>query len=329
MASVLDTERVFRKDFTEVDGSFHFGDLDFDNRLEVIFQPYRGSQNSIGKITLDTVRLPALTRPTLLQPLRTGSGFTRYIHKTGMRQQIADAWGENKPDTTNQIHEVPRQEAAPVKRTIASDYLPDEVILVDRYINFSSVPELIKELVPGVMVSRRKGAWRFRVLNRQTKLYYKGEPLYIIDKVPVYDSAPILNLDPANLYSIELVAQPDKLATFGQSGFNGVIIINTQNNSFYPYESNNTLKLQVSGYHSPQPFRLPTYSSPESPISSPDLRPLIYWNPHVTTDANGRVSISFFNSDDITPFRVFTEGVSPTGEIAVGSYHYQVALPKR
>jgi hypothetical protein len=326
MASVLKDERAFRKDFTEEDGSFNFGGFDFDNDIEVVFQHYRGIENIAGKVRLDSVQVPEVLQRTLNQPLAAGPVLTNYITKSSLRRRITEALGESAPDTSNQIQVAVSAGVSSARRAIYNDYVPDETILIDRFISFPTITELIKELVPGIQVSQRKGVWRFRVLNRQTKMYYKGEPFYIIDKVPVYDKEQLVNLDPATIQSIELIAQPGKLASFGQLGFNGVIIVNTKNNDFYPYEVNDAIKLRVSGYDPPRPFYLPTYDGPMSPSKMPDLRPLLYWNPGLQTDASGRATLTFYNSDDATTFWVLAEGLAPDGRPGTGTYEYEVKV---
>ncbi len=44
----------------------------------------------------------------------------------------------------------------------------------------------------------------------------------------------------------------------------------------------------------------------------------------IQTDATGKATVSFYNSDDISTFRVSAEGLSVNGTPLLGSYEYRV-----
>jgi hypothetical protein len=50
------------------------------------------------------------------------------------------------------------------------------------------------------------------------------------------------------------------------------------------------------GYSSPKPFRIGKFI-PKPPSNLTDKRVTLYWNPNLKTDANGKVNLSFYNSD--------------------------------
>ncbi|WP_069658979.1 hypothetical protein [Arcticibacter eurypsychrophilus] len=71
-----------------------------------------------------------------------------------------------------------------------------------------------------------------------------------------------------------------------------------------------TLKEDVSGYYESRTYYSPKYSlDPEKQ----DLRPTVYWNPNIVTDATGSASVSFQNGVQKTQLRVIVEGLTVDG----------------
>ena len=67
-----------------------------------------------------------------------------------------------------------------------------------------------------------------------------------------------------------------------------------------------------SGYTKPVEFYAPTY--PNGPVQGDkDYRRTIYWNPEVTTDADGHASVSFYNNGYSRALTVSAEGLTPDG----------------
>ncbi|MBX7243427.1 MAG: hypothetical protein K1X92_16935 [Bacteroidia bacterium] len=69
-------------------------------------------------------------------------------------------------------------------------------------------------------------------------------------------------------------------------------------------------------YYIARQFASPDYiHSAEPPKGSPrtDFRSTLYWNGNVVTDRTGKTTVSFFASDEITSFRITTEGIAVDG----------------
>jgi hypothetical protein len=79
------------------------------------------------------------------------------------------------------------------------------------------------------------------------------------------------------------------------------------------------------GYSKSREFYSPKYAGPASPISIPDLRTTIYWNPRLITDkTTGATSVEFFNADGRGSYRAVVEGIDADGNIGRFVYHYKV-----
>ena len=64
-------------------------------------------------------------------------------------------------------------------------------------------------------------------------------------------------------------------------------------------------------------FYSPNYSSFANDSDKRDVRTTLYWNPQViTTPANNKVTLTFYNNDVTKAFRVIIEGMSSDGRLA-------------
>src|ERR1700748_1917769 len=74
----------------------------------------------------------------------------------------------------------------------------------------------------------------------------------------------------------------------------------------------------VEGYAAERQFYSPDYSVDPSGQADflPDVRPTLYWNPFVFTDAGTHtVKLEFFNNDVSKKLRIVVEGMNATGRL--------------
>lgn len=62
-------------------------------------------------------------------------------------------------------------------------------------------------------------------------------------------------------------------------------------------------------------FAAPNYEIPKFSPKKDDFRSTLYWNGNIETDAQGKASVSFYTSDEITSFRITTEGIGENGQL--------------
>ena len=70
-------------------------------------------------------------------------------------------------------------------------------------------------------------------------------------------------------------------------------------------------------------FYSPKYTLENINSEKPDHRITLYWNPNLITK-EGKASISFFTSDDISKYKISVEGLTNEGKICIGTYDFKV-----
>jgi TonB-dependent SusC/RagA subfamily outer membrane receptor len=166
----------------------------------------------------------------------------------------------------------------------------------------------------------------------------RNEPLYVVDGIPVGNS---LNqnfsngsiIGPQDIASIEILQAPEASALFGSAAANGVIIINTKSNINYHQFQQKPRKAKYSSLLiTPRKFSVGRefYVDPPSkqtPEQRNDFRTTVYWNHTIVTNERGEASLSFYNNDATSSFRITAEGVSGTGLIGRKEEVYSTGLP--
>ena len=80
---------------------------------------------------------------------------------------------------------------------------------------------------------------------------------------------------------------------------------------------------KLKGFDRPAIFYSPKYTLENINSTKPDFRPTLYWNPDVSF-VNGKATLNFFTSDELTDYVVYIEGVSKEGKICYGTTGFKV-----
>jgi hypothetical protein len=90
---------------------------------------------------------------------------------------------------------------------------------------------------------------------------------------------------------------------------------------------NNKPVMPQTYYYRAREFSSPVYDKEEKVELRTDFRSTIYWNGNVETDRSGKAVIEFYNSDEISSFRIVAEGISADGMIGRTESTYFTQLP--
>jgi hypothetical protein len=206
--------------------------------------------------------------------------------------------------------------------------------------SYPSVEKLLMGRVAGLVITPQGGnvgnqhAMSVRGIN--SILTTQGEPLYMVDGLPIgsslsYNFSNAGFISPMDISSLQVMSGPQAVSLYGSAASQGVFIIATKSKLYYPYPQINHRKFIVHqlvqrSFAAPRTFYSPVYTSMETSERS-DFRSTIYWNGDVTTDDRGEATLSFYNSDATTAFRITAEGVSTQGDVGRAEEVYHTLLP--
>lgn len=185
---------------------------------------------------------------------------------------------------------------------------PDNVYYPDRYIAFKSMAEMILEVIPG-LYHRKHGESDNVRLNIADPITATTNPVYMIDGKATVDTRYFLSITPADVEYIAIIKDPKKLLPLRLLGKNGIVIVKTKSGKFAP--RNDDKSKVVEGLTPPLAFHT---GSVKVSAKIPVYRSTLYWNPSISTDKDGRTSITFQTTDDVGEMIVEVQGITSHGE---------------
>lgn len=319
LISAPGTSSVFRYGYTNPQGKIYLNSLDFYDYRNVIVSIYNKDIQASARVVADSVRQTTAGAGEL-PPFSASAAMQQAFHQKKVWSVIQRNYTSSESNPTEVVTQDTLRPVQPVYQQA------DDKIKLDEYTLFPTMEEVIRDIVPWGILTHKKGKTGFRLLDPQTKLYFKHNPIYLIDNVPVHSIDPVLALDPSTVYSIESVRSAVGRAQFGEIGYHGIFSVFTKAGDFYPSNEPGLFNFSVRGFQSPREYYAPKYENPAPPSRQPDFRNLLYWNPSIVTDANGKATVTFYNSDDITSWRAVLEGISAQGRPIAGMLEYQVKM---
>lgn len=188
----------------------------------------------------------------------------------------------------------------------------DQIYFLDDYTRFTVMEEVMREYVQGVMVRKRRDGFHFLVLNNVRKSLFQDDPLILLDGMPIFDVDRIMEFDPLKIKKIDVLTGRYYL---GPLHFPGVVSYSTYTGDLAGFNLDpKSMSLNYDGLQRQRVFYSPEYETQKQRDSRmPDRRHLLYWNPQVTLDADGKKQLEFFTSDLTGNFTIVVEGLNKNG----------------
>lgn len=174
-------------------------------------------------------------------------------------------------------------------------------------------------MIPGVIMQGGKLTIRGGTPSLDASLPANIEPMVILDDVPVRLAAGTLvdflnSIPPDNIDYIEVFMDGDA-ALFATRALNGVIRIKTGLPTNKNRSGTGASVIYPGGFHAAPEFKTADHSNEKiREAAFRDNRATIYWNGHILSDENGRVTFRFYTADASTTYRVLVTGISSKGE---------------
>lgn len=185
----------------------------------------------------------------------------------------------------------------------------DHVYILDEYTRFS-MEETFPEIIYSVSLRKRQKQPIARVFNSTTGLVMDGDPLILIDGVPVPDMSDLLALQSKEVERIEVLTYPYYL--HGQV-YDGIVhAITFQGDA-------SKIKIPDGAIRRPYAFLSPERgfqqfeAEGENAHRIPDMRRLLLWDPMIQTDEQGKAQLTFWTSDIKGKFEFRIQGLTENG----------------
>jgi hypothetical protein len=135
------------------------------------------------------------------------------------------------------------------------------------------------------------------------------------------------DINPNDIYSIEVLTSISYLAMYGSNAPNGALIITMKHGNdpvdLTKISVDGLITYKFKGFYKARDFYSPKYNSTSTAKVS-DGRKTIYWNPNIITGANGKASFEYFNAGSPGVYRVVIEGIDGDGNLGRQVLRYKV-----
>jgi hypothetical protein len=200
----------------------------------------------------------------------------------------------------------------------------DVTVDAQRYTMFSTMAEMIREVIPS-MFHRKVGGKHSVYVNLPEPFMANatGSPVYIIDGTATSNTDFFLSLKPSEILTVKIIKSIKKLQPFGIMGKNGIVIVHTRRGD--ARELLDDPAKVIEGLSRPATFNMIEHSATRDP-HHPDFRSTIYWNPTVKTNASGKATVDFYCSDDVGKQIIQVDGITSDGKAFSATSTIEVAI---
>ena len=295
---------------TDDQGRFTFRNIDFPEGTEFIVQGSTGTTVRVNEQSfprVSTMFLPRIQPPSISND-QLQNDFHRQLLDDGIWALELDEFivtGRREP-VNLRIHPL----SNPLNTRLTREDLGGW-----RYTS-TSMFQLIRNTVPGLLTTEEgelifeRKLMNFLILQDENP----PPPLIFLDRTEI--NSEILESLPADIVeSIEYISNRPA-SEFGMRAYGGVIMITTTGEPTQLTRFPNVTVVRPLGHQITREFFSPAYTTQNQRLNPrADLRTTIYWNPSVTTEADGRATLSFYTSDHVGNYVVIIEGITYDGRL--------------
>lgn len=189
---------------------------------------------------------------------------------------------------------------------------PVDTILMAKFIELTSLKEVVKEIVPGVSIHKKNGKSSFKIVDEASNMVFDSEPLVLVDGVPINDLDKVLSINPKEMEKIEVLKGRYLISDII---IEGIVHFITKKGNLGAVEFDKSVFRQE--FEACQPVY--RYSFPDYSVDTlknnriPDFRNTLYWNPDLNTDEAGKAVVEFYTSDEAGEYTIAIEGMTSDG----------------
>jgi hypothetical protein len=193
---------------------------------------------------------------------------------------------------------------------------PDARYMLDDYVRFPDMKEILLEFVPEVRVKSPEGDNpSIQVLNDPYKAYFAQNTLVLLDGVAIKNVKDLFAMDPLLLRSIDVVSRKFFL---GALQFNGIVHYKSYKKDLagFALTPNEVIYPFTGVQKSSRP--LFTEFTIKSNKRLPDFKNLLFRDINLNAEKNTNSKFGFYSTDATGNFKVVVRGIDKSGALVYG-----------
>jgi TonB-dependent SusC/RagA subfamily outer membrane receptor len=305
-------------------GRYGFYDLDFTDTSSVMVQATKEKGGKNLDVTVDPYSPPMVRIiKSPFNPIEFDArDLALFLKKANEAIELEKKLKLDKNQMLEEVVVRAKKEKPVDNRKIYGRASNSVEVTEQNCVGYQNVFQLLQGKVPGVQVVGNsviiRGASSFQSSN---------SPLYVLDGITSDDVGLIQNIPPCDVETID-VLKGAEASIYGSRGANGVIsVLTRRGGSNRDYSKDiipGVITTKKLGYSIAREFYAPKYDVQKQEHVRPDFRSTLQWSPNVKTDANGKATLTFWNTDGIGNMLIIAEGVGANGRVGVGKHEYIV-----
>ncbi len=191
---------------------------------------------------------------------------------------------------------------------IVTGYAPDRGYNLDDYNRFEDLATTLKEYIPTVLVRKNKKKFFFKLTNIPERSVFDGNPLILVDGMPVFNSHKLAQFSPENIKRAEIINRQFYILSYG---FDGILSFTSYENDFggYPIPEH-ALYLEYPQIQQPVDWQFTPEKKDEH---FPDFRSILLWKDNVQLDKEGKIALPFSASQIPGTYEIKVSLITPDG----------------
>ncbi len=183
---------------------------------------------------------------------------------------------------------------------------------LDDYTRFTTMEEVMHEYVTEVRVRKKGQLYNYKVVDVGTKKFSDNDPLILLDGVPVSNPNNIIEFDPLKIKRLDIISGK---YYYGNVISDGIVSYTTYKGDLAGFTLNaDNVVIKYDGLQREREFYSPVYDSAlQQEKHLPDERNVLYWNPNLKTDSEGKANFNFYTSDVAGKFACIIQGITQDG----------------
>ncbi|MCB9280360.1 MAG: hypothetical protein H6562_15815 [Lewinellaceae bacterium] len=221
--------------------------------------------------------------------------------------------------------------AVEVPETKPGELKPDMKVFPKEFKSFPNVATFFREVLrPITFTLKKDGTYDARIYNDQIQgldEYYPEKPLFIVDNKITRDVDFVAKMDLSLVEQVDLFFRFQTLRSqFNVLGSNGVVRVITSADDIAVPAAEEEDIFTVTGLQPEAVF--PGFEPSSMAAHQPFFRPQLYWNPRVETDNQGKATFSYYQSDEVSRFRIQVVAHGENGEYGIAERVYWVRMER-
>ncbi len=197
---------------------------------------------------------------------------------------------------------------------------PFKTYKLDDFVRFTTMEEDLREYVSEDNIYKTKGKFHIKVLTG-TGFLDGGDPLVLLDGIPVFNVDKIFSVDPLRVRKLEVI---NERYFYGPSEEEGIFSFTTYKGDLGGVDLDpRAVVIDYEGLQFQREFYSPVYDTEAKAGNRlPDFRNLLYWSP--TVNKQGKDAVSFYTSDQKGKYVGVIQGITANGEAGSQYFTFEV-----